>query len=30
VGSAAAAIVKPGKAKESIDDLTKQLTALKA
>src|SRR5674476_357104 len=30
VGSAAAAIVKPGKAKETIDDLTKQLTALKA
>ena len=30
VGSAAAAIVKPGKAKETIDDLAKQLTALKA
>ena len=30
VGSTAAAIVKPGKAKETIDDLTKQLTALKA
>ena len=30
VGSAAAAIVKPGKAKETIDDLAKQLAALKA
>jgi len=30
VGSAAAAIVKPGKAKEVIEDLAKQLVALKA
>jgi len=30
VGSAAAAIVKPGKAKETIDELAKQLEALKA
>jgi large subunit ribosomal protein L7Ae len=30
VGSAAAAIVKPGKAKEVIEDLSKQLVALKA
>jgi large subunit ribosomal protein L7Ae len=30
VGSAAAAIVKPGKAKEVIEDLGKQLVALKA
>ena len=30
VGSAAAAIVKPGKAKEVIDDLAKHLVALKA
>jgi large subunit ribosomal protein L7Ae len=30
VGSAAAAIVKPGKAKETIEDLAKQLAALKA
>ena len=30
VGSAAAAIVKPGKAKEVVEDLAKQLTALKA
>jgi large subunit ribosomal protein L7Ae len=30
VGSAAAAIVKPGKAKETIEDLAKQITALKA
>ena len=30
VGSAAAAIVKPGKAKETIEDLAKQLVALKA
>jgi len=30
VGSAAAAIVKPGKAKEVVDDLAKQLVALKA
>ena len=30
VGSAAAAIVKPGKAKEVVEDLAKQLAALKA
>ncbi|MGB8220787.1 MAG: 50S ribosomal protein L7Ae [Methanoregula sp.] len=30
VGSAAAAIVKPGKAKEVIEDLSKQLVAIKA
>ena len=30
VGSAAAAIVKPGKAKEVVEDLAKQLGALKA
>jgi large subunit ribosomal protein L7Ae len=30
VGSAAAAIVKPGKAKEVVEDLAKQLVALKA
>ena len=30
VGSAAAAIVKSGKAKDVVDDLTKQLVALKA
>ncbi|MDD1702968.1 MAG: 50S ribosomal protein L7Ae [Methanoregula sp.] len=30
VGSAAAAIVKPGKAKEVVEDLSKQLVALKA
>ncbi|MDD4483422.1 MAG: 50S ribosomal protein L7Ae [Methanoregula sp.] len=30
VGSAAAAIVKPGKAKETIEDLAKQLVALTA
>ncbi|MFA5331502.1 MAG: 50S ribosomal protein L7Ae [Methanoregula sp.] len=30
VGSAAAAIVKPGKAKEVVDDLAKQLVALTA
>lgn len=30
VGSAAAAIVKPGKAKEVVEDLAKQLTALTA
>jgi large subunit ribosomal protein L7Ae len=30
VGSAAAAIVKSGKAKEVVDDLAKQLVALKA
>ena len=30
VGSAAAAIVKPGKAKESIDAIAEQLSALKA
>ena len=29
VGSAAAAIVKPGKAKELIDDVVKQITELK-
>jgi large subunit ribosomal protein L7Ae len=29
VGSAAAAIVKPGKAKEIIDDLSKQIAALR-
>lgn len=30
VGSAAAAIVKPGKAKEIIDDIVKQVTDLRA
>lgn len=30
VGSAAAAIVKPGKAKEIVDDLSKQVAALRA
>jgi large subunit ribosomal protein L7Ae len=30
VGSAAAAIVKPGKAKEVVEELAKQLVALKA
>jgi large subunit ribosomal protein L7Ae len=30
VGSAAAAIVKPGKAKEIVDELTKQVAALRA
>ncbi len=30
VGSAAAAIVKPGKAKEIIDDIASQINALKA
>jgi len=29
VGSAAAAIVKPGKAKEILDDITKKITSLK-